>query len=137
MLNFRHTCIVVLDLNSALEFYVSKLGMKIIDCETLEGPYPDELLGIKNVRLTYVKLDFLNQLPPRFELHYYENPIVEDVIPFGHISLTTENLDVEYERLKKLGVNFVSPPIVAPDTGRKVCFCTDPDFNLIELVEDV
>jgi catechol 2,3-dioxygenase-like lactoylglutathione lyase family enzyme len=137
MLKLRHTCIVVTDLSRALEFYITKLGMKLIDCQTIRGEYPETVLGIPQVVLTYCKLDFEDVPIPRFELHYYENPTVEDVIPFGHIALTTDNLDKEYERLKALGVNFISPPTVAPDTGRKMCFCADPDFNLIEMVEDI
>lgn len=138
MISFRHTCIVVTNLAKSLDFYINKLGMKIITEREISGEYAEKVLGIPNVKLFYVKLDFdENITTPRFELHYYLYPLVEDVIPFGHISLTVDNLESEYERLTKLNVSFISPPLIAPDSGRRVCFCADPDYNLIELVEEV
>ena len=138
MLKFRHTCIVVTNLAKSLDFYINKLGMKIITEQEISGEYAEKVLGIPKVKLLYVKLDFDENIDiPRFELHYYLYPLVEDVIPFGHISLTVDNLEEEYKRLSKLNVPFVSPPLIAEDTGKKVCFCADPDYNLIELVEDI
>ena len=46
------------------------------------------------------------------------------------IAFTVENVDNEYERLKKLGVEIIDPPITRPWGARNMHFC-DPDGNHI------
>ncbi|KNY25845.1 VOC family protein [Pseudobacteroides cellulosolvens] len=46
------------------------------------------------------------------------------------ISFTVEDVDIEYERLKRLGVNIIEPPITRPWGARNMHFC-DPDGNHI------
>lgn len=44
------------------------------------------------------------------------------------IAFTVENVDEEYERLKKLGVTVIEPPTTRPWGARNMHFC-DPDGN--------
>lgn len=46
------------------------------------------------------------------------------------IAFTVDNVDAEYEKLKKLGVNIIEPPITRPWGARNMYFC-DPDGNYI------
>lgn len=46
------------------------------------------------------------------------------------IAFTVDNVDDEYEKLKKLGVNIIEPPITRPWGARNMHFC-DPDGNHI------
>ena len=140
-MNFRHSCIIVTDLEKALWFYRDLLGLKIWIQKTLEGEFADKILGISNVKMTYVKMDFddleTSTHPPRFELHYYHHPKCDIVYPSGHIAFTVKNIDELYNKLKKENIPFCSEPIVDLEKKTKLCFCEDFDGNVIELCEDL
>jgi predicted enzyme related to lactoylglutathione lyase len=44
------------------------------------------------------------------------------------IAFTVENVDAEYEKLKKLGIDIIDPPTIRPWGARNMHFC-DPDGN--------
>lgn len=46
------------------------------------------------------------------------------------LAFTVENVDVEFERLKALGVEIVTPPTVRPWGAKNLIF-KDPDGNII------
>lgn len=46
------------------------------------------------------------------------------------IAFTVDDVDVEYERLKKLGIPIIDPPTVRPWGTKNMHFC-DPDGNHI------
>lgn len=138
--NFRHTCVVVKDLDKALKFYRDILGLKVLKIITVKGKYPETALNIKGIKLTYVKIQAPNQAknsPPIFELHYWHKPKISSQKGYHHISFTVENIDYEYKRLSRLAVKFISPPLKAPHGYTKICFAYDPDDNLIEFVEEL
>lgn len=138
--NFRHTCLVVSNLEESLKFYKDIIGLKVFKKLTVEGEYPETAFNIKGIKLTYVKMHSPNQAkdsPPIFELHYWENPRMLPKAGYNHISFTVEDIDYEYKRLSKSGVKFISKPITAPDNNTKICFGYDPDKNLIEFVEEL
>lgn len=138
--NFRHACILVKDLDKSLNFYTDLIGLKVAKVLTVKGRYPEAVLGIKGVKLTYAKLRTPGQAknnPPVFELHYWKNPKLKQRQTFSHISFTVQDIGCEYKRLSKRGVKFISEPIRSPDGKTKICFAYDPDSNLIEFVEDL
>jgi catechol 2,3-dioxygenase-like lactoylglutathione lyase family enzyme len=138
--NFRHACVMVKDLKRSLRFYKDILGFKVFKVLAVEGAYPETVLGIKGIRLTYVKMWAPGQTKrqePVFELHCWRRPRLPFVKGYNHISLTVDNMEREYKRLKGLGVKFISVPIKAPHGYTKICFAYDPDKNLIEFVEEV
>jgi len=137
--SFRHVCVLVKNLNKSLKFYRDILGLKVSKILTVRGKYPETVFNRKGVRITYVKMRSPNQpknSQPIFELHYWRSPKKLPKAGYNHISFTVEDLDYECNRLKKLGVRFISQPIKAPDGKTKICFGYDPDKNLIEFVED-
>ena len=137
---FRHVCIVVHNLDTALKFYRDVLGLKVSKIVTVKGRYPQTALNMKKVILTYVKMRSQNQTkysPPIFELHYFVSPKILPKAGYNHISFTVKELEDEYRRLSILGVKFISRPIKATDGNTKVCFAYDPDKNLIEFVEEL
>ena len=135
---FRHACILISDLNKSLKFYRDILGFKVSKVTTLKGKYPEAVLGIKGIRITYVKLYAPNQAKktaPILELHYWKNPKKIPKKTYNHISFTVEDIDYEYQRLRNQGVKFISHPIKPPYRSSKLCFAYDPDGNLIEFIE--
>ena len=55
---------------------------------------------------------------------------------FGHICLSVEYVDVEFDRLIAAGATVRMPPSPAPRTGARVAFVADPYGNLIELIDN-
>ena len=138
--NFRHTCVIVKNLDRALEFYRDTLGLKVFKIVTTKGKYPEQLLNIKGIELTYAKLRTPGQSknsPAIFELHHWRKPKVTPRKGYNHISFTVRDIDDVYKRLSKQGIKFISVPRESPGGYTKVCFAYDPDNNLIEFVEDL
>jgi len=137
--SFRHVCVVVNDINKSLKFYRDILGLKVAKVQTIEGKYPETVLNVKGIKLTYVKMHDPAQprlSPPVFELHCWRRPKITSKKGYDHISFTVKDIDREYERLAMLGVKFISRPTKAPDAKTKICFGYDPDGHLIEFVEE-
>jgi len=75
--DFRHACVVVKDLDQSLKFYRDTLGLKLFKIFHIEGKYPQSVLGVKGIKLTYAKMRAKNQprkSPAVFELHYWKKP---------------------------------------------------------------
>jgi len=135
--SFRHGCFFSSDLARSIKFY-KLFGLRVVKKQRLQkSSYVDTLLGIKNMDITYVKFHFLKDenKAPLFELHCWRKPKITIPKVYSHLAFTVDNLIELYEQLHKK-VRFVSPPLNAPDSPNMVCFCYDPDGNMIELVED-
>jgi catechol 2,3-dioxygenase-like lactoylglutathione lyase family enzyme len=141
VIELRHAGIVVTDLERALGFYRDLLGLKIVRTMDESGPYLDNLLGLKDVRVTTVKL------APEgggalVELLFFQSPIanaqgkrgIYEIGP-SHVAFTVQDLDGLFQRLSRAGVSFTTAPQISPDGLAKVAFCQDPDGSPIELVE--
>lgn len=139
--NIRHTGIVVHDLNSAIDFYQDLLGFEIVKQLEETGGYIDRILGLDGVRVTTIKMAAPGgQIIELLKFHSHDRkggPGELYNIGISHISLTVDNLDLEYETLKSKGVEFNAPPQLSPDGLAKVTFCRSPEGVYIELVEDL
>lgn len=131
----RHFGITVRNLEQDLFFYKKLLGFEEVKREELEGNYIDNLLNIKGVKLTYVKLK-LKGTKVLLELWYFPNmSFVEQ--HSSHFALTVDNLDELITRLNDNKIGFFSPPIQHDKNKVRVCFCRDFSGNIIELVEEI
>ena len=138
----RHFGIVVQDLDCALDFYGGLLEMKVIRRMDEHGPFVEAILGEKAVRVTTVKLGGSSG-EVLIELLKFHSPAVLEprngrgLFSIGptHFALTVSDLDALCERLRAADVHFISAPKVSPDGLAKVCFCSDPEGNPIELVQ--
>jgi lactoylglutathione lyase len=118
-----HTCYRVLDLERSLAFY-EKLGFEELRRFPVGESATNSFLGLPGDG-------------PRLELtlnHGRTEPY-EIGTGYGHIALTTENLDATLERLAALGIEPERPPYSAHKGGSRICFVRDPDDYRIELVE--
>ena len=137
----RHIGVVVENLDKTLHFYRDILGLKVKREMIEAGEYIDNFSALKGVKVKTIKMsaDDGNLI----ELLYYEShprkSANRDICERGysHIAFTVENLDAEYDRLKKVGIKFNCIPQISPDGKAKVAFCRDPEGNFIELVEQL
>ncbi len=123
-MHFDHTMVRVLDEERSIAFYRS--------------------LGFEEVRRARVGGDtatvvFLG-LPgeePRLELTLNDGrtePYVQGEA-YGHIALTTPDMDVELAALAARGITPEKPPYASRPGGSRICFIRDPDGYRIELIE--
>lgn len=136
----RHTGLVVADLEESLGFWRDVLGFSIRRRMDESGPHIDAFLGLKDVRVTTVKLAApdgnLIEL-----LHFNSHPDRDSwngtphSTGFTHVALTVKDLDTACERLSGAGVKFNSAPQMSPDGSVRVTFGRGPEGVLLELVE--
>jgi lactoylglutathione lyase len=118
-----HTCYRVLDLDRSAAFY-EKLGFE----ELRRMPIRDEATNL-----------FMG-LPgdgARLELTYNHDVTepYEIGTGYGHIAITTEDLDATLERLATDGIEPERPPYTVSEGGSRICFVRDPDDYRVEIIE--
>ncbi len=135
----RHAGIVVSDLERSVHFYGELLGLKIAKRLDEPGGYIDKVYGLRDSRLTTVKMAADNG--NLIELLYFHSHPGQGAerklygIGLSHIAFTVDDIEKEYKRLLEKGVDFISSPELSPDGYAKIAFCRDPNGVFIELVE--
>ena len=133
---------MVHDLEKTKDFWVNSLGFKPHIEAKEESPYIDELLVIKDPRLTTVKLidstGFIIELL-KFENYQVKNSWSGDLKTTGlaHIALTVDNLDELVDNLKKLNYAPLSEIKISPNKKVKVVFVKGPEAIMLELVQEL
>ena len=124
MARLIHTCYRIGDIDRSVAFYEA-LGFE----ETGRIPIGDEAINV-----------FMN-LPgdgesPRLELTYnFGVDSYEVGTGYGHIAITTDDLDGTLAALAGKGIEPEKPPYSIREGGSRLCFVRDPDGYRIELIE--
>jgi lactoylglutathione lyase len=120
-----HTCYRILEIDRSVAFYEA-LGFQ----EVRGAPIRDEAVNV-----------FMN-LPedgdePRLELTYNvgRTDAYEIGTGYGHIAITTGDLDSTLAELGQQGIEPEKPPYTVRAGGSRICFVRDPDGYRIELIE--
>ncbi len=118
-----HTCYRIADIDRSVAFYES-LGFE----EQARMPIRDEATNV-----------FMG-LPgdgARLELtfNHGHTDAYEIGTGYGHIAITTDDLDGALERLASDGIEPEKPPYRVREGGSRICFVRDPDDYRIELLE--
>ncbi len=119
-----HTCYRITDIDRSVAFY-RELGFE----EVRRLPIRDEAINV-----------FLNQPgdgdEPRLELTYnFGVEHYEIGTAYGHIAITTADLDATLAQLAAAGIEPERPPYTVREGGSRICFVRDPDGYRIELME--
>jgi lactoylglutathione lyase len=120
-----HTCYRILDIDRSVAFYEA-LGFQ----EKGRLPIRDEAINV------FMGLPDDGE-EPRLELTYNigrEEPY-EIGTGYGHIAITTPDLDSTLGQLAEQGIEPERPPYTVRDGGSRLCFVRDPDGYRIELIE--
>jgi lactoylglutathione lyase len=119
-----HTCYRITDVDRSVAFY--------------------EALGFREIRRMPIREEAINvfmNLPedgeePRLELTYNFGVDSYDLgTGYGHIAITTEDLDGTLARLEEQGIEPEKPPYRVREGGSRICFVRDPDQYRIEIIE--
>ncbi len=141
-----HTGIVVRNMDKMVSFYRDTFGFQVVlDAET-SGKETDGIVDfhVENERIVLMQLDeqqieLLEYRPAGrgYPEDYKSNDL------FGvHLALATEDMDKDYEMLKKKGVRILSRggPQTIPDDdpqfgGTRVLYFLDPEGHPLELIQ--
>ena len=143
IINIRHTGIVTDDLKKSLYFYRTLLGFKIKKRMLEKGSTTDKISNLKNVSVETIKLyKKKNQLIELLYYHSHRRSNKKKVynisrIGISHISMTVNNLQKTYKKLKNKNIRFISKPNISDDGNVMITFCRAPEGTLIELVEEI
>ncbi|HEX2397354.1 MAG TPA: VOC family protein [Solirubrobacteraceae bacterium] len=119
-----HTCYRITDIDRSVAFYRA-LGFE----EVGRVPIRDEATNV-----------FMN-IPgdgdmPRLELTYNHGVDSYDLgTGYGHIAITTPDLDSQLAELREQGIEPEKPPYTVGEGRSRLCFVRDPDGYRIELIE--
>jgi catechol 2,3-dioxygenase-like lactoylglutathione lyase family enzyme len=134
-ISIGHTGFVVSDMDRSLAFYRDILGFPVLDDVVREGDYIGTMVGVPGARVRTV---FVDACGHTVELVQYltgsGTPVMapSNAPGKGHISFWTNDIQADYERLRKRGVEFVSSPQYGP-TGGAAVYLLDPDGITLEL----
>jgi lactoylglutathione lyase len=120
-----HTCYRILDVDRSVAFY--------------------EALGFQELRRVPIRDEAVNVfmgLPedgdePRLELthNFGVTEPYEIGTGYGHIAITTDDLDGRLAELGGQGIEPEKPPYQIRPGGSRICFVRDPDGYRIEIIE--
>ena len=119
-----HTCYRITNIDRSVAFYEA-LGFE----ELGRIPIREEAVNV-----------FMNQpgdgSSPRLELTYnFGVDSYELGTGYGHIAITTDDIDATLARLKDQGIEPEKPPYTIREGGNRLTFVKDPDGYRVELLE--
>jgi lactoylglutathione lyase len=120
-----HTCYRITDIDRSVAFY-NALGFNEIGRIPIRDEAINVFMGLPD-----------DGPEPRLELTYNvgrEEPY-EIGTGYGHIAITTADLDSTLQRLGEQGIEPERPPYSIREGGNRLCFVRDPDGYRIELIE--
>ena len=139
IIGYRHTGIIVNDIQKSLYFYRDILGFNVIQDYTDNSDYINKIVGLKNANIHMVKLEapdrtiieivkYINHPTGNSENQFYN-------VGTCHIAFQINDAEKVWEKLNNHDVPVISKPILSSENIAKVFFCIDPDGVRIELVE--
>jgi lactoylglutathione lyase len=125
MTSFAHTCYRIAEIDRSVAFYEA-LGF----VEVRRAPIRDEAINV------FMGLPD-DDLEPRLELtfNFGRTEPYEVGTGYGHIAITTHDLDSLLEQLAAQGIEPERPPYTVREGGSRLCFVRDPDGYRIEVIE--
>jgi lactoylglutathione lyase len=120
-----HTCYRITEIDRSVAFYEA-LGFKEIGRLPIRDEATNVFMGLPE-----------DGPEPRLELtfnHGHTEPY-EIGTGYGHIAITTDELDERLSQLAAQGIEPERPPYTVRDGGNRLCFVRDPDGYRVEIIE--
>ena len=120
-----HTCYRITDIDKSVGFY-NALGFNEIGRLPIRDEAINVFMGLPD-----------DGAEPRLELTYNigRTEPYEIGTGYGHIAITSGDLDGALARLSAQGIEPERPPYTVREGGSRLCFVRDPDGYRIELIE--
>jgi len=138
IVGIHHVAIGVSDFETALAFYRDALNFEVVqEAEFDDVPLVNQAIGLDAERARMAMLKGSNAF---IELWEYTNPEPKDLrsrpcdYGYPHFALQVDDIQSEYDRLQKFGMEFVGEVVHFGDTSSAI-YGRDPCGNVIELYE--
>jgi lactoylglutathione lyase len=119
-----HTCYRITDIDRSVEFYKA-LGFNEIGRIPIRDEAVNVFMGLPE-----------DGPEPRLELTYNHGVDSSEIgTGYGHIAITTAELDDTLSKLADQGIEPERPPYTIREGGNRLCFVRDPDGYRIEIIE--
>jgi len=155
LLGVQHTGFITKNIDRLYEFYTKLPGVEVIvDMYVLDDYVIKDLSGYKNARTKMFWIQIgKSEVKPQDDLNTSRVEFIEYIEPVGkkfdfennsegnaHISIVTDSIEEDYEKLGKEGIEFSCKPIKIKSEGNavngiKVVYFKDPDGRTVELME--
>ena len=137
--DFVHVGISVFDLEASVRFYTEALGMQVDYRAHYRGNKISRVVDVQNAELNIcvlkrggMRLELIDYGNAGKKIKQYKD---QDSPGLVHLALKVSDVDWEYRRLKSMGYEFNSPPVVSRDNGPRICYFHGPDNVVMELYE--
>jgi lactoylglutathione lyase len=140
-----HCGIHVADLDTALEFWVDRLGFEIAGKFLADDPGTRGVIGLPEASLDLAILRLPGTNAYMEVIEYQNAPDRQPVDPDHrnpgtcHIAVYVDDLQATWEALEAAGSSAVSDRVIEPPMGPfeggKVIYCTDPEGFRVELLQ--
>ena len=121
-MEFIGVCLITNDVPTLVKFY-----KKLLEAESV-GDDVYTVLKTKEAMLSIYSRQAMKDYSPRF-------PVRETGFSSFVMAFRVNDLNAEYERIKKLGVTSLNPPGADPAGNMSFTF-SDPDGNIIDVVPE-
>jgi lactoylglutathione lyase len=120
-----HTCYRILEIDRSVQFYEA-LGFREVGRLPIRDEAVNVFMGLPE-----------DGAEPRLELTYNigRDEPYEIGTGYGHIAITTDDLDATLSSLASVGIEPERPPYSVRDGGSRLCFVRDPDGYRVEIIE--
>ena len=136
-----HMNISVTKLEEAKQFFTEILGFKVLNESNLEGEWIDKVVGLKNIKATYVQLGIPNAHTKLELIKYYkpegevDNKISQaNQIGLRHLAFTVKNIKSIYEKVINNSIKVLSE-IQIYNKQKKLFYFIGPEGVILECAE--
>lgn len=141
-IRITHIGLCVEDIERSAEFYCSALGFEVVGRMQVEDEASAQLLDVPGLALELV---YLQRDGFRLELLGYHRPGTAgarsirpmNALGFTHLSARVDDPDAALQAIERAGGAALHSRTVEFTHGNRGVMATDPDGNLIELIERV
>jgi catechol 2,3-dioxygenase-like lactoylglutathione lyase family enzyme len=130
---FDHVGVNVKDLTAATAWYSRAFGLRTYFAFTLEGPGLSAVV-LENIEHGW-RIELLSRTGSSAGLRAADPLEAALTEGYGHFAVNVPELDPVYEALVAHGAGEVMKPGPSPQPGYRFAWVTDPEGNLIELIE--
>ncbi|MFI1566439.1 VOC family protein [Streptomyces sp. NPDC020490] len=127
-----HVAVTVRDLTAQTDWYTAAFGLRTVFTFHLEGP------GLRGVVLEHPhgwRIELLARPGSAPGLRAPDPLTAALTEGYGHFAVSGPELDPLYTALVAHGAGEAVPPGPSPEPGVRMAWVTDPEGNLIEIIE--